>query len=65
MHYNDVCHSPGYVGFDLIFDICDHNQVLCGDAFHQLYLNTMQSTTVRYEKRNQHFIHFWEFYSSL
>ena len=45
MHYNDVCHSPGYVGFHLIFDIFDYNQVLCIDDFHQLYLNTMQSTT--------------------
>ena len=43
MHYNDVCHSPDYVGFDLIFDIFDYNQVLCGVAFDQLYLNTMQS----------------------
>ena len=45
MSYNDVCHSPGYDGFDLIFDICDYNQVLCRDTFHQLYLN----------KSNQHF----------
>ena len=49
MHYNDVCHSPGYDGFDLIFDICDYNQVLCRDTFHQLYLN----------KSNQHFHLCW------